>query len=88
MGKFSDRDYLFIGVLLFILGVLVIARDKGAGKRVPVDFDHRSIYDGIKSGRSIDDTELVCTTCHGNSSSPLPQGHPKKEQCLVCHPLA
>jgi hypothetical protein len=88
MNRISDRDFLFIGVLLFILGVLVIANDKGGGKQVPVDFEHQSVYDGIKSGRSIIDTQLICATCHGKSSSPLPHGHPKKEQCLICHQLA
>jgi hypothetical protein len=88
MNKISDRDFLFIGVLLFILGVLMIASDKGDGKKVPADFEHQSVYDGIKSGRSMVETQLVCSTCHGKSSSPLPYGHPKKDDCLLCHQLA
>jgi hypothetical protein len=87
MNKISRRDLFIIIALAVLVGVLSLGSGKGKGKNVPADDRHKSIYEGLKSGRSRADTELICTTCHGNSSLPLPKNHPPKEQCLICHLL-
>jgi hypothetical protein len=83
--KLSSRDYLCIAAVVVLLVVLALGSGKGKGKNVPFDDRHRSIYQGLKSGRSRADSELLCATCHGPSSIPLPKDHPPKEQCLICH---
>jgi len=64
---------------------LLLGSSKGKGKDIPLDDRHRPMYDALKSGRTRAETELVCSTCHGKSSIPLPKEHPPKEQCLICH---
>jgi hypothetical protein len=87
MGRLSGKDYVMICILLLVLGVLTFGPGKGMGKKVPTDPRHMPIYEAIRSGRPQAETELVCSTCHGKSSVPLPKNHPPKEQCLTCHQL-
>jgi hypothetical protein len=87
MNKISGRDLLIIAAVAVLIGVLSLGTGKGKGKNVPFDDRHRPIYDSLKSGRTRAETELLCTTCHANSSLPLPKNHPPKEQCLICHLL-
>ena len=86
MKKISGRDSLCIAAGVLLLCVLTLGAGRGKGKSVPADDRHGSIYEGLKAGRSRADTELLCSTCHGKSSIPLPKDHPPKEQCLICHP--
>jgi hypothetical protein len=85
MKKLTGRDALYLAVLALIIGVLSLGSFKGKGKDIPLDDRHRPMYDALKSGRTRAETELVCSTCHGKSSIPLPKEHPPKEQCLICH---
>lgn len=86
--KLNERDFLCIVVLVVLLATLIVGASHGKGREVPADERHRTIYQGIKSGRSRAESELVCSTCHGQSALPLPKDHPPKEQCLICHLLA
>lgn len=88
MKALTERDFLYIIVLLVLLSVLTIGSTRGKGREVPLDDRHRSIYEAIKAGRNRAETELVCASCHSKSSLPLPKNHPPKEQCLICHQLA
>ncbi|HJV65626.1 MAG TPA: cytochrome C [Geomonas sp.] len=88
MKKLKSIDYVMIVLLVALVSALIVLPGKGHGKHVPFDAPHQTIYDGLKDGRNQAETELVCMTCHGKSSSPLPTNHPPKEQCLICHLLA
>ena len=83
--KLSRRDSIVIGAIVLLLGVLAYGTGKGKGKNIPLDDRHRPSYDALAIGKSRAEVELVCTTCHSKSSLPLPEGHPPKEQCLICH---
>lgn len=85
MKKLGDKDIFFIGVLTLVIAVLMLGSGKGNGKNIPLDDRHRPLYDAFKSGRTRAATELICATCHGKSAIPLPNDHPPKEQCLICH---
>ena len=87
MKKFGSSDMLWVAAAAVLIGVLSFGAGKGKGKNIPVDDRHRPLYDAIRSGRSQAETELICATCHGQSSIPLPKNHPPKEQCLICHLL-
>lgn len=80
-------DIFAVAVVAVLVAVLTLG-GKGHGKAVPLDDRHRHLYQAIKEGRNQGETELVCATCHGPSSLPLPKNHPPKEQCLICHPLS
>ena len=85
--KITVRDWLIAACLLVLIAFLSAGTGRGKGKGVPHDGRHQPLYAAIKDGRSQAETEIVCTTCHGVSSLPLPRNHPPKEQCLICHPL-
>ena len=83
--KLSRRDYFSIAAVVLLIAVLAFGTGKGKGKDIPLDDRHRPSYDALQSGKNRAEIELVCTTCHCKSSLPLPDGHPPKEQCLICH---
>ena len=85
--KFSRRDYLTIGAVTLLVGVLALGTLKGQGPSTPFDDLHRPSYVAIKNGQSQKQVELVCTTCHSKSSLAFTKRHPPKEQCLICHKL-
>ncbi|MBJ6800904.1 cytochrome C [Geomonas propionica] len=83
--KLTGRDWLMAAGGMALIGLLALGSEKGRGKNVPLDERHKPLYDAMKTGRTQAATELVCATCHGQSSIPLPDKHPPKEQCLICH---
>lgn len=85
--KLSGRDWISIVGVVVLVGLLGLGTGKGKGKTVPLDERHHSSYQALKDGRSRAHVELVCVTCHNQTSLPLPKNHPPKEQCLVCHDL-
>ena len=87
MKKISSKDWLIVAAVAALIVFLSMGAGKGKGKNVPVDERHTPLYEAIKSGRTQAETEMVCATCHGPSSLPLPKNHPPKEQCLICHVL-
>jgi len=88
LKNLTRRDWIVVAGVAVLFGVLSLGSGRGKGKNVPVDDRHRPLYDALKSGRTQTETELVCATCHGSSSIPLPKNHPPKEQCLICHLLS
>lgn len=85
MMKISSKDWMVVAVVLILVALLSLGANKGKGKNIPRDDRHKPLYDATKSGRTQAETELICATCHGQSSIPLPKNHPPKEQCLICH---
>lgn len=83
--KLGGMDWLMAAGVTVLIGFLALGAGKGKGKNVPLDDRHKPLSDAMKAGRAQAATELVCATCHGRSSIPLPKNHPPKEQCLICH---
>ena len=87
MKIISSRDWVVVTAVAALIVFLSMGAGKGRGKSIPLDDRHSPLVLAIKGGRSQAETELVCATCHGKSSLPLPKNHPPKEQCLFCHIL-
>lgn len=83
--KIGRRDSIVIAAVVLLLGLLALGSGRGKGKSIPLDDRHRPSYAALEAGKNRAEVELVCTTCHNKSSLPLPEGHPPKEQCLICH---
>jgi len=79
------RDGLILAAAAILIGVLAFGAAKGKGKNLPRDERHQPSYDALDGTRPRADVELLCLTCHSQSSVPLPKNHPPKEQCLLCH---
>lgn len=80
----AKRDYIFIAVIVALLVVLFVGKDKSKSVSVPNDDKHIHFYEAITKGEDRAEVEKRCTSCH----SKLPKGHPPKEQCLICHKLS
>lgn len=87
MKKISSRDWVVVAAVAALIVFLSMGAGKGRGKSIPLDDRHSPLVQAMKGGRTQAETELVCATCHGKSSLPLPKDHPPKEQCLICHLL-
>lgn len=87
MKKISGRDWTVVAGVAVLILFLAMGAGKGKGKNVPLDDRHKPLSEAMKGGRTQTETQLICATCHGKSSLPLPKNHPPKEQCLICHLL-
>ncbi len=73
--------------MLIVAIVVMVSRGHDKAKPVPDDDKHRPFYEAIQKGTAGVDVEKGCLTCHNPQANPLPEKHPPKEQCLVCHKL-
>jgi hypothetical protein len=83
----SKRDWIFIAIIVAVLGALFASTGRNKTRHVPYDDKHRQFYESIHTGGSRQDAEKRCAACHSAATTPLPASHPPKEQCLVCHTL-
>ncbi|MCD6526744.1 MAG: cytochrome C [Desulfuromonas sp.] len=81
--KISKRDLIFISVILSVLAFLLTGTLKKLGKDVPETEEHLVFYQQLDEGGSRIGIEKGCTACHEIQS--LPESHPEKEECMVCH---
>ena len=79
------RDVWFIAVIGVVLALLLVSTGRGKPKKVPADESHRTFLDAMARGDSREKVEKGCAACHNDRAIPLPQKHPPKEQCLICH---
>jgi hypothetical protein len=86
--RVAKRDWIFLAVIIAVLGVLLLSRGKEKPKKVPDDDKHAQFYKIMNKGGDRMEAEKGCTTCHASQKIPLPKGHPPKEQCLICHMLS
>ncbi len=85
--KVTKKDLLTIAAVAVVIVALIMITGHEKAKRVPVDEKHRAFYEAMKKGGNRIEVERGCITCHGPESIPLPEKHPPKEQCLICHKL-
>ena len=66
------------GMVVFILAVLLFLFFLSSGKKPPL-IPRDALHSNVT-------TNEACTSCHGpGKQAPLKEGHPPKEQCLLCH---
>jgi cytochrome c5 len=83
----TRRDWLFAAVVAVVLGVLLLNTGSEKARRVPVDDKHRPVREQLTAGTGREEVERECVACHNARSTSLPEKHPPKEQCLICHPM-
>jgi len=86
--KVTKREWLTIAAVAVVLAVLIMSTAREKAKRVPADEKHRAFYEAVAKGRNRIEAERGCVTCHSAQAIPLPEKHPPKEQCLICHKLS
>jgi cbb3-type cytochrome oxidase cytochrome c subunit len=83
----AKRDWIFLAVIVAVLGALYAGTGMAKAKNVPDDEKHSRFYETMHKGGDRLEVEKGCATCHGIQSRPLSRAHPPKEQCLLCHKL-
>lgn len=101
--KLDKRDWLFIGLIVVVVGIFFAISGKEKTKPVPMDDTHRIVYqtayrNAPGPGESIfkrsffkpdkKGAEAYCEPCHREKKIPFPPNHPAKNRCLFCHKLA
>lgn len=86
--KIAKRDWIFITVIVVVVGVLFAGKNKLKSSDTPYDDKHAYFHDVMSKGGDRMELEKKCAVCHGTQSNPLSKGHPPKEQCMICHKLS
>lgn len=72
--KIKKWDIVFVMIVAAVVLFFSLA-PKQTTPRVPFDDTHKELKD-----------EKTCKNCHGTGTQmPLPEKHPNKERCLLCH---
>jgi hypothetical protein len=85
--KVVKRDWIFIAVIVFVLGIILASTMQEKPKKVPYDDKHSRFYNSMNNGGERTEVEKGCAECHGIKQIPLSKSHPPKEHCLLCHKL-
>jgi len=83
---FKKRDWLFVGLVVVVLGIFFAISGSIKTTRVPFDDNHRRFY-GIVHEEGKKAAEKYCGECHNEEGIPFPPDHPPKFRCLFCHKL-
>ncbi len=69
-------DLIVGGVaLLIVIGVSMLPSPRDRNPMIPANADHQTVT-----------VEKGCVTCHAPTGNrPLPERHPKRQDCLRCH---
>lgn len=81
--KLSKKDLAFGAGALAILLVVVLGTGKKLGTDVPGDTEHQAFFTQLEQGQRRQEVEQGCQRCHPVDE--LPQTHPHKQECMVCH---
>lgn len=100
--KIDKRDWMFIGVVVVVLGIFIGLTGNEKTKLVPKDAMHQVSYQAAYQNAPGPDAslfkraffkpdkkgaEVFCEPCHLEKNVPFPPDHPPKNRCLFCHKL-
>ncbi len=81
----KKRDWILLLLGVGIIAFLWAAPEESTHK-VPQDEIHQRFYTMVKQeGKKT--AEKFCEECHNPQQVPLPEKHPPKARCLLCHKL-
>ena len=100
--KIDKRDWIFITVVVAVLGIFIGISGKEKTTTVPNDEMHKIAYEAAFKEAPAPDAsifkraffkpdkkgaEVYCEPCHKEMGVPFPPNHPPKNRCLFCHKL-
>jgi hypothetical protein len=100
--KIDKRDWIFVGLIVVVLGIFTAITGREKTKLVPKDEMHKISYEAAFRNAPGPDAsmfkraffkpdkkgaEVFCEPCHLEKSVPFPPNHPPKNRCLFCHKL-
>jgi len=100
--KIEKKDWLFIAMILVVVGIFLSISGKEKTKVVPNNATHKEVYDIAYQNAPGPDASIFevgrfqackklaeknCESCHEANGIKLPPNHPPKNRCLFCHKL-
>lgn len=100
--KIDKRDWIFIAVIVVVVGIFVGISGKEKTTTVPNNEMHKIAYDAAFKNAPAPDASLFkraffkpdkkgaevhCEPCHTEKGIEFPPNHPPKNRCLFCHKL-
>lgn len=100
--KIDKRDWMFVGLVVVVLGIFIGISGREKTSLVPKDAMHKIAYDAAFKNAPGPDASLYkraffkpdkkgaeafCEPCHLEKKVPFPPDHPSKNRCLFCHKL-
>ena len=85
--KITKNDWIFIGIVVAVLGIFWAISGEEKTKFVPNNEIHAKVYEVMKQTGSKREAEKDCEKCHQEMGVPYPKDHPPKNRCLFCHKL-
>jgi hypothetical protein len=98
----DKRDMGFLALIVLVLGIVVSLSGREKTKPVPLDANHRTVYEVAYGKAPGPDASLFrrlffkpdkkraeanCQPCHKARGVRFPPDHPPKNRCLFCHKL-
>ncbi|PLX75967.1 MAG: cytochrome C [Desulfuromonas sp.] len=82
--KITKRDWIFVALIVIVLGIFIAISGEEKTVRVPTDPTHAAFPDMVERlGKK--ETEGFCRECHDTEEMPLSAEHPPPFRCLFCH---
>lgn len=100
--KIDKRDWLFVGLIVVVVGTFLAISGTEKTKTVPDNEMHKIVYQTAYSKAPAADAslfkraffkpdkkaaEVYCQPCHQEKGVAYPPDHPPKNRCLFCHKL-
>ena len=100
--KIDKRDWMFIALIVVVLGIFIGISGKEKTTPVPNNQMHKIAYEAaFRKAPGPDDSifkraffkpdkkgaEAYCEPCHKEKGVSFPPNHPPKNRCLFCHKL-
>ena len=91
--KIGRKDWVFIAIVVAVIGTFYAISGEEKTTKVPLDETHRPFYDIVAKTGSKMEADKGCPACHNQTGGvPFPKDHPVKPEggpmrCLFCHKL-
>ena len=100
--KIDKRDWMFVVLIVVVLGFFIGITGREKTKLVPKDEMHKIAYEAAFRNAPGPDSslfkraffkpdkkgaEVFCEPCHLEKKVLFPPNHPPKNRCLFCHKL-
>lgn len=88
----KKRDWIFVVIVLTVLGIFIAISGQETTKKMPRDATHARFYDLLAAGQKKIEVDPLCAECHDGVKIGFPANHPAKPggapmRCLFCHKL-
>ncbi len=82
----KNRDWIFILIILAVLGTFIAISGKEKTKKIPYDATHREFYQMRDANKRAIEIDPLCAKCHDGVQIPFPpaiRSNPERGRCAA-----